>query len=223
MNIIELAGFAFALSIGLFIGALLSIRLGWIGWVIGIPLGHFGTASIIWCFFRTVAWLWHSWSPLHPPCRAGKCKQNDYEITDLSLGGAVVLACKCGEKYMKILNRFLIGEQFLDILEDGSTRPYMKLSRFFRWMPDSRLTASDWRYEPGKPPCRSGRCQDKDYQSQGLHKSDKGVVVGVSCTCRCGDRYLIPLPPEYKFQFVMPDGATRPYMKRENGRWVPDV
>jgi hypothetical protein len=74
--------------------------------------------------------LWYRYSPLRPTCRTGRCTAKDYRY--LRGEPADTFECRCGIRYRKI------GNAFVEVLPDGSTRPYMRQSRGRgRWIVDT--------------------------------------------------------------------------------------
>jgi hypothetical protein len=67
--------------------------------------------------------------PSYPACRAGKCRQFNYQRRVLEKGGHA-LFCGCGAPYRKR------GRRFYEVQPDGSIRPYMVWRAFRGWFPD---------------------------------------------------------------------------------------
>jgi hypothetical protein len=70
------------------------------------------------------------WRPIRPKCRRGKCKVYHYRFEEM-LPDGVVFRCKCGDRYFLTKNR-----RFMELLSDGSKKPYMKRKRFGKWEVD---------------------------------------------------------------------------------------
>jgi len=118
MNIFELAVVAAFIAAGYFCGKWLGLQYGVVGWIAGFLLGvTFGGSGFI--GLRKLLNIWYKCRPLRPICKEGKCSSDDYEIIEC-LKGRVVFRCQCGTKYLKK------GQFFMEILDDGSTIPYMR-------------------------------------------------------------------------------------------------
>jgi hypothetical protein len=71
-----------------------------------------------------------------PFCRRGKCHSiEDYRwYIDAIFGrvgrGVYLYKCKCGDEYIRE------GKRFMEILPDGTKRPYKKLVSFRKWADD---------------------------------------------------------------------------------------
>jgi hypothetical protein len=131
-NIFELLAFIFNCALAYFVGRYLGDKWGLLGWILGAPLG-FGTGIIVLkTVFGLPAHVWHKFRPLRPTCRKGVCQAQDYELLKATSEGST-FQCKCGDKY------FRLGTtgRFLEVLPDGSLRPYMKRKPFGKWEPDA--------------------------------------------------------------------------------------
>jgi hypothetical protein len=126
MNIILIILIIIFVACGYQVGELFSAYFGAIGKVVGSVVGFFlavFSQQLIWYF-------WNKWFPVDPPCKNGKCLSDDYEIVGCNQDGTVY-RCKCGTKYLKKLS------YFKEILEDGTTKPYMVSQGFGgRWKRD---------------------------------------------------------------------------------------
>jgi len=72
--------------------------------------------------------------PRCPPCKNGKCLEDDYTVVGLRKHDGdvdILYQCRCGTKYL------LAGRQFLEIREDGSAIHYMKKNYSGVWSNDS--------------------------------------------------------------------------------------
>jgi len=126
-TLIELLVFIANAIIAYFVGRYLSEKWGTIGWFIGVPAGFFcliGAAKVV-LFISSRA------MPIRPMCRNGKCGANDYKFLKITKDGSV-FQCRCGDKYF----RLRAAARFLEVLPDGSLRPYMKRKPFGKWQPD---------------------------------------------------------------------------------------
>ena len=118
MNVFELVMLvgviAFAYTMGQFLGA----SYGICGWIVGVGVGALVPVLAL-HFLRR---CYGPGSPLLPSCRQGKCRENDYRhLRETSEGN--LFKCRCGDKYL------LSGNQFMEVLSDGTTRAYMILRR----------------------------------------------------------------------------------------------
>jgi hypothetical protein len=130
-NIFDVLFFVFNCAIGYFVGRYFGGRYGTIGWILGVPLG-FGLGIAALKALGSPFGIWYKCRPLRPPCRNGKCKAGDYQLLRATTDGSV-FQCQCGDKY------FRLGRtgRFLEILPDGSLRPYMRRTPFGKWQPDA--------------------------------------------------------------------------------------
>jgi MFS family permease len=118
VNIFELGLVLAIITVGYFCGKWLGFHCGVVGWILGFLVAIIlGGAGLV--IMRKLLVLWHKWRPFRPPCKNGKCSNDDYEFVEFSEDG-VILRCRCGLKYSHK------GRYFMEILDDGSTRPYMK-------------------------------------------------------------------------------------------------
>jgi hypothetical protein len=115
------------------LGTLIGLRIGhpYYGALLGLlvlPLCHIVMLGIM------LLWVW-TWQPFRPPCRSGRCRRyGDYEL--LKLENGQILRCHCGTEYL-LIHRKSGGMRLLEILPDGTQRPYMAHTSFGRWRPDS--------------------------------------------------------------------------------------
>ncbi len=143
MNLIELLFLMAAIAGGIWFGLRLGSPYGKIGIAAGFILGTIATlASLFGVIKLLLALVSKCWPPF-PVCRKGKCGNGDYRwIGRLEDGTGVIFRCKCGTKYaMKSKSPFGRYIKVLELLDDGSTRPYMKYVRHFdilgRWVKES--------------------------------------------------------------------------------------
>ncbi len=128
MTVIELLWFSLVVLIGYCLGKLLSYHFGIAGWFVGFPFG-----CLVGIFaLRIIGTLidpWNKGEPNLPVCRSGKCHFENYEfIKDTKEG--IVFRCACGVKYL------FTGQRFMELLDDGTTRPFMKRSGIRPWGED---------------------------------------------------------------------------------------
>ncbi len=114
-------------------------RLGFVGYILGLPmgaavmLGILSCVSLRWTYFQGILWRG---VPAFPVCRSGCCRGSglsdlgDYTVVwnnDWTVRG---VRCRCGVTYKKI------GRRFVELGEDGSMKPYLIWRRFKGWCPD---------------------------------------------------------------------------------------
>jgi hypothetical protein len=124
---------------GVLTALVLGSCVGFLGYVVGFPLGAaamlviLSSASLAWTcaqgiLFRGV--------PLFPVCRNGCCRgggladPGDYTMvwdTDCTVRE---FRCRCGDAYRKV------GRRFVEVAADGTCKPYLIWSRFRGWCPD---------------------------------------------------------------------------------------
>jgi hypothetical protein len=131
-NIFEYVAFLFNFVLAYFLGRHFSNEWGILGWVVGMPLGFGIGILILKAVSGVLDYSWYRWRPLRPPCRKGSCMAQDYKLVEVSTGG-LTYQCKCGDKYRKLA----APERFVEVLSDGSLRPYMKRRGIGRWEHDS--------------------------------------------------------------------------------------
>lgn len=118
MNIFELLIIVLVCISGFFSGMFLSSYFSIIGWIIGVPAGSL-LAVLILKTLRLLIDPWNMSKPVLPKCKNGKCQSIcDYELVEITNDGNV-FSCKCGDKYL------FTGKQFMIILDNGDTSPYM--------------------------------------------------------------------------------------------------
>lgn len=97
---------------------------GRLGWIVG---GLFGFA--LFALIMMIIALLHAVAiggiPHLPPCRRGRCRARDYELSPEEL----CLICRCGDRYRRQ------GRQFKRIV-DGQEVPYLKWRPFRGWRAD---------------------------------------------------------------------------------------
>ena len=87
----------------------------------GTFLALIAGAVLLVAVYRVLVWLggWlHGSHPAQPACGNGACGVGDYEwLTPRD--GCLVCRCRCGLCYV------IKGQRFLELLADGTTRPFM--------------------------------------------------------------------------------------------------
>ena len=129
MSLIELA---FA---GLNVGA--GLTCGYYGYreygVVGAVVGGIGAPVGLILLVEGIGRLgvaWHRRKPVNPICKNGICQSDDYRCVDL-WNHHLKYQCKCGTTYVAK------GRQFLEVLPDGTLKPFMRKRRFGDWEPDA--------------------------------------------------------------------------------------
>jgi hypothetical protein len=97
------------------------------GYIFGFLIGFVIPSTFTWLIELRDELLFR---PL-PACRRGKCQgMKDYVFQT----GYEIYRCSCGDKYI-----FKTKEkQFVEILSDGTERPYKKLVGFRKWADDTK-------------------------------------------------------------------------------------
>lgn len=118
-------------------------HFGFIGYVIGLPIGAAVMIVILagsvlsWTYIQGL--LFHG-IPRFPACRNGCCRggrlsdPGAYQTVwndDWTVRG---FRCRCGDIYQKV------GRRFVELNPDGSFKPYLIWSRLKGWCPDIQQT-----------------------------------------------------------------------------------
>lgn len=79
-----------------------------------------------------------AWRPDRPACRNGRCRADDYEFLEWPEGArkegtgcSYCYQCRCGDRYVQR------GTRFVEIAQDATEKPFMALSKWGRWLPDT--------------------------------------------------------------------------------------
>jgi len=132
----ELLGCCLFSMCGLAVGALAAERFGWVGALVGFPVGFVGAALV--SYGVVSAWVHlHQAGPWAPPCHTGRCKAgrdflDDGDYESLRIGDDFVHRCRCGRDY--VMRK--AGSRFMERLPDGALKPYMMHRPFRGWFPD---------------------------------------------------------------------------------------
>lgn len=130
-----------ALLGGLIIGGKAAERFGWLGVLIGVPIGFIGTLLIFWALalvFAVAEGLWSGGIPYLPRCRSGRCRSGlltdfgDFEPEERD-GNWGYFRCRCGDLY----ERRRKDRKVLLVADDGSRQRYMKWKRLRGWTADT--------------------------------------------------------------------------------------
>lgn len=128
MTIFELLQVSAVIAAGYSCGKLLSVRYTIAGWIAGFVLGCLSAIAVRWVLLTWLIHLENKWWPVRPPCKNGTCYAGDYVLIQvLDRGEATVYRCSCGTDYLRR------ERQFMELLEDGSTRPYMRKNKHGVW------------------------------------------------------------------------------------------
>ena len=126
---------------GLFIASYGAKYFGWIGFLLGVPIGlavAFGVLYSVMSLFVIVESLIWGGIPYLPSCGNGKCKSGllsdfgDYEPAQHNGEWGGYFRCRCGKLYHRDRKKRLV----LEVLPDGTERPYMVWKAFRGWRPD---------------------------------------------------------------------------------------
>ena len=134
LNLFELLFLFLILYLGFTAAAWAKNHYGWIAGIAGFAFG-FLILPLAFAFLGRVMDLAFEGRPRFPTCRNGKCRSDDYKVVSLKgrnrwIGTRYGLFCKCGTKYEKK------GRRFLEVLPDGSRRPFMIWRSFRGWFAD---------------------------------------------------------------------------------------
>ena len=134
--------------LGGIVGAWFGVKeFGWLGFIIGglvgvvVSFGGLMLAAFVWAVVES---LLFGGIPYLPPCKDGKCKSGwltdfgDYE-PERDPEHRAYFRCRCGHLYWR--NR--TEGRVLEVLPDGTTKPYMVWRSFRGWYPE------DWLHEDG--------------------------------------------------------------------------
>jgi len=119
-----------AIVFGFYGSKLLAFYFGLIGGIVGFFAGF----SLAFFLRYMIILLMCKLFPSHPPCRNGKCFDDDYEYIESEIESeqdeASIFRCKCGTKYIQSLSNFK------EVLPDGTSKPYMRKNLIGQWIPD---------------------------------------------------------------------------------------
>jgi len=110
---------------------------GWPGAILGAAVG-FGSFHLLIRAIALIDLAWHRFCPLRPVCRNGACGASQYKQVELR-EGSIVYQCECGTKYLHK------GAQFLEILPNGTQRPFMRRKTLGKWELESPECCRDMR------------------------------------------------------------------------------
>jgi hypothetical protein len=126
---------------GLFIASYGAKHFGWLGLLLGVPVGlavAFGVLYGVLLLFVIVESLIWGGIPYLPPCRSGKCRSGllsdfgDYDPAEHNGEYGGYFRCRCGNLYHRDRKKGRV----LEVLPDGTQRPYMIWKSFRGWRPD---------------------------------------------------------------------------------------
>ena len=131
-TLIEVLACSVLVAVGVAVAVAGAKHYGWLGAVIGFPVGFIGTLLLVYLLIAIPEMLWLA-GPKYPPCHNGCCRwrewsTGDYEIKNVD--GDMVLRCRCGRDYDRR------GRRFMERLPDGTFKPYMVHRPFRGWFPD---------------------------------------------------------------------------------------
>jgi len=119
MSGIHVLVLALIIGCGVVLAQFLGRSLGWLGYLIGFLVGILIAFAVLYLLGRVESCL----LPHLPICRGGRCKYKDYELIQ---GGhrdpGFLYRCKCGDTYVHIPAE----KRFMELLPDGTKRPYKK-------------------------------------------------------------------------------------------------
>jgi hypothetical protein len=138
--------FAFAAVImpGFFTGLWMGRRFGALGAIAGLCLGLAGGIGFLYGIYLLArAGSKREEDKLRrgppfrvlPPCKTGRCLGKDYQFLEWTPDGLVFI-CRCRGRYVKTHRESTYGLRFMELLSDGSLRPYFKLVGADEWYPE---------------------------------------------------------------------------------------
>lgn len=110
--------------------------------VIGEIVRHVGLTALvvilIYSCYLAVMYVWGLWQPTFPKCKKQKCSQYvGYEALE-SVDNGYIFRCRCGDSYLVTTGTGLESTTRIMHLESsGEYQPYMKRTRFGRWVMDA--------------------------------------------------------------------------------------
>ena len=128
ITLIEIAVLTVWLALGCAGAVWGSSRYGWVGGIAGFAGGLAASAGLA-RFLAFMDRMLYRGSPPVPICRSGKCRAGDYQIRAVA-GGDYAYFCRCDGRYRKKRRRFM------ELMPDGSLRPYMIWRPFRGWFPE---------------------------------------------------------------------------------------
>lgn len=132
MNFFELVFVSFYLLVGVLGGWIGYSLFGWLGVVVFLPVGVFGSMG----FLKLLSFV-RIGVHERPSCRNGVCDSKSYRWAS-GLDGYPISECNCGLSYV------MKGRRFLEVdAGERRFRPYMRKSLFGRWRLDPERT-NDW-------------------------------------------------------------------------------
>jgi hypothetical protein len=141
---------------GLFVASYGAKYFGWIGFLLGVPIGlavAFGGlygVLLLWVIVESLIW---GGIPYLPPCENGKCKSGllsdfgDYEPAQHNGEWGGYFRCQCGELYHRDRKKGRVAE----VLPDGTERPHMVWKSFRGWRSDEGGGESEIRSDGDQP------------------------------------------------------------------------
>ena len=122
------------LLVGLVVARYAGARFGWLGFVLGFIVGILASCGVfvggIWLVTSLIGLF--TGIPEFLPCRCGKCKDAQTHFGDYTpemVGDRIGVRCQCG-LYVRQ------GKQVMEVLPDGTHKPYMVWKPFRGWYPD---------------------------------------------------------------------------------------
>jgi len=133
-TLIEMLGCVVLLAGGLAVAVAGGRHYGWLGVLIGFPVGFLGMGVIFLLLIAVPELLWWA-GPMYPPCHTGSCQWREWspgfgDYRFAKVDGDLVLRCRCGRDYDRR------GRRFMERLPDGTFKPYMVHRPFRGWFPD---------------------------------------------------------------------------------------
>jgi len=132
IRLIDVVFLSVALFAGIYCGRWAGSTYGIIGHIVGFVLGAIAALTFLFSFFYFLDFVLNLCRPNFPVCKKGKCSRRHYTyIESLDNGTGAIFSCKCKTKYIMKRDKGLHFKKALELLDDGTTRPYMKYIRRF--------------------------------------------------------------------------------------------
>ncbi|MBN1806661.1 MAG: hypothetical protein JW837_15540 [Sedimentisphaerales bacterium] len=139
IRLIDVVFLSVALFAGIECGRWVGSTYGIIGHIAGFVLGAIAALTFLFSFIYFLGFVLNLCRPHLPVCKENKYSRGHYTyIQSLDNGAGDVFSCKCNRKYiMKRDKGFHYYKEVLELLDDGTTRPYMiyvkRFIIFGRW------------------------------------------------------------------------------------------
>lgn len=133
LTVPRLIGTSIWIACGVMSSFLLGHVFGAFGYVLGFLVAVVAGFLLTWLVLVTL----NVWLNSRPDCRRGKCRTfRDYvwkrgTVYGRERDGTFRYRCRCGDEYVRD------GRRLLELLKDGTTRPYKRYKGRGRWVSDT--------------------------------------------------------------------------------------